>query len=66
MAGSGENIIDFMEIMYDKDFTAKTLSTILLNECNKLYGYEPGDDTTVCTVKLRRAQPDESHDWSPG
>ena len=52
-----ENIIDFMEIMYDKDFTAKTLSTILLNECNKLYGYEPGDDTTVCTVKLRRRNP---------
>ena len=52
-----ENIVDFMEIMYSKDFTAKTLSTILLNECNKLYGYEPGDDTTVCTVKLRRRNP---------
>ena len=52
-----ENIVEFMEIMYSKDFTAKTLSTILLNECNKLYGYQPGDDTTVCTVKLRRRNP---------
>ena len=27
-----ENIIDFMEIMYDSGFTAKTISTILLDE----------------------------------
>ena len=52
-----DNIIDFMEVMYDKDYTAKTLSTILLNECNKLYGYMPGDDTTVCTIKLRKRNP---------
>lgn len=30
-----ENIIEFMEMIYDKDFTAKTLATILLDECNK-------------------------------
>ena len=48
-----ENIIDFLETMYDAEFTAKTLSTILLDECNKLYGNKPGDDTTICTVKIR-------------
>ena len=52
-----ENIIDFMEIMYDSGFTAKTISTILLDECNRLYEGEPGDDTTVCTVKIRERQP---------
>ena len=52
-----ENIIDFMETMYDSEFTAKTISTILLDECNRLYEGEPGDDTTVCTVKIRERQP---------
>ncbi len=51
------NIIDFMEMMYDSGFTAKTLTTILLDECNKLYGNEPGDDTTVCTIKIRKREP---------
>lgn len=52
-----ENIIEFMETMYDSGFTAKTLSTILLDECNRLYGGMPGDDTTVCTVRIRRRCP---------
>jgi len=52
-----KNIIDFMETMYEQTHTAKTLSTILLNECYSLYGGEPGDDTTVCTVKIRRREP---------
>ena len=46
-----------MKIMYDSGFTAKTISTILLDECNRLYEGEPGDDTTVCTVKIRERQP---------
>ena len=52
-----ENIIEFMETMYDAGFTAKTLSTILLDECNRLYGGKPGDDTTVCTVRIRNRCP---------
>lgn len=47
------DIIDYMEMMYDKSYTAKTLNTILLDECNKLYGGTPGDDTTVVVVKVR-------------
>jgi hypothetical protein len=30
---------------------------MLLNKCYSLYGGEPGDDTTVCTLKIRRRQP---------
>jgi hypothetical protein len=46
-------IIDFLETTYDPGFTAKTISAMLLNQCNELYGGQPGDDTTVCTVKIR-------------
>lgn len=52
-----DNIIEFMETMYDPEFTAKTLTTILLDECNKLYGMKPGDDTTICTIKIRNRVP---------
>lgn len=52
-----EDIIAYMETFYDVGFTAKTLTTILLDECFKLYGGQPGDDTTVCTVRLRRREP---------
>jgi len=52
-----EDIVNFMEAFYDIGFTAKTLTTILLDECNRLYGGQPGDDTTVCTVKICRRKP---------
>ena len=46
-----------MEMFYDAGYTAKTLSTILLNEVNKLYDNKPGDDATVCTVRIRKREP---------
>lgn len=52
-----DDIIKFIENMYYGDYPAKTLSTILVNECNALYGGEPGDDTTVCTLKIRHRNP---------
>lgn len=51
------NIIEFMETVYDREFTAKTLSTMLINECYALYGGEPGDDVTVCALKVRPRKP---------
>ena len=48
-----ENIIEFLESLYDIGFTAKTLCTILLDECNRLYDNMPGDDTTVCAIRIR-------------
>lgn len=50
-------IIAYMERMYHKDFTAKTLTSIMLAECNRLYEGKPGDDTSVCTVKIRSRKP---------
>ena len=49
-----ENIIEFLENVYDKKFSAKTLGSILLDECNRLYNGEPGDDTTVSVIKVRK------------
>ena len=52
-----EDIIAFMETLAPVGYTAKTLSTILVDECFKLYGGEPGDDATACVVKIRRRTP---------
>ncbi|MEG1858658.1 MAG: SpoIIE family protein phosphatase, partial [Pseudoflavonifractor sp.] len=52
-----ENIIRFLELMYDSRNTAKTVATMVTNECNKLYAGHPGDDTTACTVRIRRRRP---------
>ena len=51
------SITEFMEPFYDAGFTAKTLATILLDECYARYGGSPGDDTTVCVVKIRKREP---------
>jgi hypothetical protein len=52
-----EEIIDFMEMMSVCGYTAKNLSTILVDECNKLYANKPGDDTTACVVRIRKREP---------
>ena len=51
-----KDIAEFMESLTDVGFTAKTLSTVLTDECLKLYGNEPGDDTTAMTVRIRARQ----------
>ncbi|MBQ8767957.1 MAG: SpoIIE family protein phosphatase [Clostridia bacterium] len=52
-----EDIIDFMETMSVAGLTAKNLSTLLVDECDKLYGHKPGDDATACIVKIRKREP---------
>ncbi len=52
-----EDIIEFMKTFADVGYTAKTLSTMLIDECNKQYGYHPGDDATACVVRIRRREP---------
>lgn len=52
-----EDIITFMESISHCGYTAKTLSTILVDECNKLYGNRPGDDATACILKIRKREP---------
>lgn len=52
-----EDIITFMEALVRVGYTAKTLSTMLVDECDSLYGNEPGDDATACVVKIRKREP---------
>lgn len=52
-----EDIISYMEPLSVAGYTAKTLTTILLDEVNRLYDSKPGDDATVCTVRIRQREP---------
>ena len=49
-----EDIVSFVETLAPVGYTAKTLSTMLVDECNKLYGQKPGDDATACVVRIRK------------
>ena len=52
-----DDIIDFMETLAPVGYTAKTLATMLVDECDKLYGHAPGDDATACVVRIRKRVP---------
>ncbi len=54
---SRDDIIEFMEPVSVAGYTAKTLSTILVDECNRLYGGKPGDDATACVIRIREREP---------
>ena len=52
-----EDIASYMEALVAGDYTAKNLSTMLVDECEKLYGGLPADDTTACVVRIRKRTP---------
>ena len=52
-----EDIAEFMAQMSPAGFTSKGLCTLLVDECNKLYGGAPGDDATACVVRIRKRVP---------
>ena len=52
-----DDIAAFMESLSHCGYTAKTLSTMLVDEVDKLYGHEPGDDATACVVRIRKRVP---------
>ncbi len=52
-----EDIAEFMAGIATAGYTAKTLATMLVDECDKLYGSHPGDDATACVVKIRKREP---------
>lgn len=52
-----EDIADFMQMLVLAGYTAKNLSTMLVEECFRLYGEKPGDDATACVVKIRKRVP---------
>ena len=52
-----EDIAVFMKGIAMVGYTAKTLATMLVDETEKEYGYEPGDDATACVVRIRKRAP---------
>ena len=52
-----DDIVDFMETLAPVGYTAKTMATMLVDECDKLYGHAPGDDATACVVRIRKRVP---------
>lgn len=52
-----DQVIDYMENLYHNNFSAKAQTTALLEQCDTLYNKEPGDDTTVCTVRICARRP---------
>ena len=52
-----KDISDYLCSMSVGKFTAKTLSTMLIDEVDKLYGYNPGDDASACVIKIRKREP---------
>ena len=52
-----EDIADYMAALIAGEYTAKNLSTMLVDECERLYENQPADDTTACVVKIRKRVP---------
>lgn len=49
-----ENIMDFAEANYLPGAAAKSFAGTIADECNRLYEGEPGDDTTVAVLRIRK------------
>ena len=52
-----EDIAEYMQPLTVVGYTAKTLATMLVDQCDKEYGRHPGDDATACVVKVRKREP---------
>ena len=52
-----EDIIDFVETVFCGGYNAKTIATMIVDECYKLYGGQPGDDATACAIRIRKRNP---------
>ena len=51
-----KDVVEYMKAFYNVGFTAKTLTTILLDKVSRLYAGHPLDDATVCTVVIRKRE----------
>ena len=56
MAGSGTTSSTLPRPTYHPDNSAKYIAANIVDECNRLYEGEPGDDTTVAVVRVRARQ----------
>jgi hypothetical protein len=52
-----EDIVSYVEPLTIVGFTAKTISTMLIEEVNRLYQGAPGDDASAVCVRIRKRSP---------
>lgn len=52
-----DSIADYAMANYLPDNSAKTTASILIDECDRLYGGKPGDDTTIAVARVCRRHP---------
>ena len=52
-----ENIVEYIERLYDDTLSAKMIASLIEDECNRLYEGAPGDDCTVAAVRIRERTP---------
>lgn len=50
------SVIDFIAPLTEGGLTAKTLTSILIDETNRLYGGKPFDDATACVIKIKQRE----------
>lgn len=50
---TGKDIADYMKIFAPVGYTAKTMATMLIDECYRKYGEHPLDDATACVLAIR-------------
>ena len=52
-----EEIVHYLEALYDDSISAKNLATLLIDHCSTLYNGRPGDDTSALVIKKRKRVP---------
>lgn len=51
-----DNVSEYIQRTYKTGMSAKAITKLLLSVCDNLYAHEPGDDTTVVTVNIRKPE----------
>lgn len=49
-----DNVVEFAEENCSAELSAQAVSSLIVDACNDLYMSQPGDDTTVAAVKIRK------------
>ena len=52
-----EDIANYVRNISAAGYSAKNLATMLVDECDREYAYNPTDDATACVVKVRKREP---------
>ena len=51
-----DEIVHYLEALYDDSISAKNIATLLVDHCSTLYNHRPGDDTTALVIKKREKE----------